>query len=264
MDSHAPETLITPPDLNARIWRYTRPEYLEDILRKEALYFRRGDAFDDPYEGMLPDSYVAKIRRGEIRGVTDAETQVRYHLHHRSHGYASCWHMSPFESAAMWKLYATRGVAIKSSFSRLQHAFDGRPHTNGLDKIDVGLVQYDESFLNGPLNIRRVFLHKRPDFAHEREVRAFYQETSQRDTSGWFVDPSTPIGKLIHPKEWAPPVDQWISVSVEQLITGILVNPKGRKSLLGDIREIVRSAGFSIPVERSTLYEVSYMADFRR
>jgi hypothetical protein len=47
-------------------------------------------------------------------------------FHYRADFFINCWHMSPDESAGMWKLYAgiDAGIAIKSIYSRLQHAFN--------------------------------------------------------------------------------------------------------------------------------------------
>ena len=114
MTTDPSEPVRLPENLNARIWRYVEVRKLESLLKNRGLYFCRGDQFEDPYEGLLPEDF--------LRG-PDAETQARYLLYYRSHAYANCWHLCEYESMTMWKLYASRGVALKSTFSRLQHAF---------------------------------------------------------------------------------------------------------------------------------------------
>src|SRR4051812_47965589 len=110
------EPVRLPENLNARIWRYVELWKLESLFQERGLYFCRGDQFEDPYEGLFPEDLLVG---------PDAEQRIRHLLYCRSHAYANCWHLSEYESATMWKLYGQRGVALKSTFSRLQHAFDG-------------------------------------------------------------------------------------------------------------------------------------------
>jgi hypothetical protein len=58
--------LIQPDDANAYIWRFIDlPKFL-DMLATGALYFTRGDQFDDPYDGMPPDEYIEVVRGGAL------------------------------------------------------------------------------------------------------------------------------------------------------------------------------------------------------
>jgi hypothetical protein len=62
--------------------------------------------------------------------------------HYRADFFINCWHMSEHQSAGMWKLYAgvDAGIAIKSTYSRLMHAFKDRP-----ERFYLGLTSYDHN-----------------------------------------------------------------------------------------------------------------------
>jgi hypothetical protein len=51
--------------------------------------------------------------------------------------YANRWHMNDFESYLMWKAYAERGYAVRTTYERVQAAFD---RFNGA--VTGGVVEY--------------------------------------------------------------------------------------------------------------------------
>ncbi len=114
---HEPHAnLLQPADTNAYIWRFIDlPKFL-DMLVTGSLYFTRGDMFDDPYEGMPPDEYMEAVRRGQTN-LGSVQHQTRMFHHYRADYFINCWHMSPHESAGMWKVYGgvDAGIAIKSN-----------------------------------------------------------------------------------------------------------------------------------------------------
>ena len=84
----------------------------------------------------------------------------------------NCWYVNDCESAAMWKLHASEGVAIQSTFGRFVEAI--KPSEL---EILVGLVKYLDYETEGwdvgqnPKTIVSIF-HKRKSFEHENELRA--------------------------------------------------------------------------------------------
>ena len=70
------EPIRLPDNLNARIWRYVDVQKLESILKDRALYFCRGDRFEDPYEvracfHRLEDRGSGYFADPSTRGTTD-------------------------------------------------------------------------------------------------------------------------------------------------------------------------------------------------
>jgi hypothetical protein len=53
----------------------------------------------------------------------------------------SCWHMNDYESKAMWKLYANKGIAIESTIGQFKSSF---LRESGENKIYVFPVRYED------------------------------------------------------------------------------------------------------------------------
>ena len=95
--------------------------------------------------------------------------------------YASCWRWGDEESEAMWRLYCpgTEGVAIHSTYGKLQEAFAGIPSVVVfpivyIDYLDGAFMQHEHP--------RDPALHKRIAFKHEQEVRVlqFHEDLYRR------------------------------------------------------------------------------------
>ncbi len=91
----------------------------------------------------------------------------------------SCWHESSTESAALWQLYAPRGlgVAVTSTLVKLQAALGDRV-------VDAKRIDYRghtaHKLGDDPLTLLSI---KRPEFQHEREVRFFTTLTADEKTA---------------------------------------------------------------------------------
>jgi hypothetical protein len=133
--------------------------------------------------------------------------------------------MNPFESAAMWELYAQRnsGIATKTTFKRLKDSLgDNTP-----DLIKFGLVKYIdfENEWEPEGNLYYPFLHKRRSFEHERELRAISQLEMEGDTSDPKQKTEAEAGK-------------YVTVDINTLISNIYVAPKA-PSWVGDLVKAV-------------------------
>lgn len=242
-----------PENRNATLWRYMRLCRFEQFMDNRGLWFTRGDCFDDPYEGLLPAEFV----HGD-----DADNRIRNQLFYRSSGYANCWHMSEHESVAMWQLYGIGGVSLKTTFSRLEHAFQPRP---GLAGVKTSIVQYNASYLGPRANVLKDFLHKGPYWDHEKEVRSMFHDPHVQG-SGYFADPAVPMLELIHPVQgvghawkFVGPEGQYIAVTPETLVTSIVLDPTSPSDLEDKVKAVLVRSGARIPVEWSQLYRVDYL-----
>jgi hypothetical protein len=163
------------PDPEAKIWRFMDLAKLVSLLSKRALFFSRVDKLDDPFEGSLPRVVVARAEAGfdtlspEGREIIRNARQHAGYLQSKLWTMINCWCVDEHESAAMWKLHGSKGVAIQSTVQRFSDAIAGSPHD-----IVVGLVRYLDFETEGWEDDRYIstVFHKRLSFQHEHELRA--------------------------------------------------------------------------------------------
>src|SRR2546429_8668857 len=109
-------TPITPiPDSpTARIWRYMDFGKLVSMLANGALYFPVVASLGDELEAARPRLPIGSTAK-------DQRIAWRSWAQWRCICFVNCWHRSPVESAAMWKIYSARNqsIAIKSTFQSL-------------------------------------------------------------------------------------------------------------------------------------------------
>lgn len=133
--------LRCPTEGTQALWRYVTSERLLDLLTSEELYFTHVLAFSDGLEGSLTNRTRDRLLtwfKTQIK-VDEASAQelVRRYEEAQEDFYVSCWHMNDFESYLMWKAYAERGFALRTSYNRVQAAFD---RFNGV--VTGGVVEY--------------------------------------------------------------------------------------------------------------------------
>lgn len=114
------------------LWKYYAENRLLELLHSSELFFTHVPTFADGFEGLLP----AKTRASFIRwciangsAPAKAAQEATDYEKMRDDFYASCWHVNDHESYLMWKVYAndSRGYAVRTTFERIQAAFDGFP-----------------------------------------------------------------------------------------------------------------------------------------
>jgi hypothetical protein len=122
------------------------------LLSKEALYFSCPSEFHDPFEGLIPRSWLlssAKISDKLIRDIELEKSRISnipkfkdilkpldeavsgvnnsfvetINEFNAKYG-VNCWHKSDYESEAMWKLYSAsgQGIAIESTIKQLKNS----------------------------------------------------------------------------------------------------------------------------------------------
>lgn len=160
-------------DMVEPLWRYFKTERIVSFLETGSLYFSSARQFQDPFEGaiaVLPPGFPVDPRYAEPGGDERAFEQLRRLTK------ISCWHRAPYESDAMWQLYAGdwKGVAIRTTPERIKAAakpFRLKPEY-GEEKLWGGNVTYVD-LLKVRLNLSMMdrFWYKHMAFSWEREFR---------------------------------------------------------------------------------------------
>ena len=283
------------PPFDSVIWRYMNFAQLVSLLDREALFFCRADKLGDPFEGAGSDPIREALRlddekkvivhndrivlqdmnqeqvvslnvsRFEARERPDADTLIRAWqqmlLNTKDDArftMVNCWHENPYESEAMWRLYAGRdyGVAIKSSFGGLIASFTSR-----LPDIAarVRYIPYDKTAM--PLRISAPFLHKRISFEHEREVRALITEDrASASPAQPSLQPQSPDQQgfvyQLRDVDYSTDVCDvglYYGVDLSTLIQEVVVSPYAPSWLVDLTGSVVERYGLQFPVRQSAL-----------
>jgi hypothetical protein len=186
------------------IWRYMDLARYA-LLLSHGLFFARAKSFTDPWGGGWGGGDLRRFQeenRALDRPAFDAALRRAMSARNdalRRHG-VSCWHQSDHESAALWELYLPRGlgVAVRSSQEQLRDAVEAS--SRSLTMIDVS---YKEDYSSLELNsdALKLLAHKRPEFAHEKEVR-FLLEFRQDELD--FMDAAAESQEAISTRPVAP------------------------------------------------------------
>jgi hypothetical protein len=155
------------------LWRYFKTERFLELIQTKRLYFASARQFADPFEGavaVLPPGFPIDPRYAEPELFERAFEQLRRLTK------VSCWHRAPYESDAMWHLYAgsRKGIAVLSSVERIRAAakpFRLKPEY-GHEDLWAGNVTYID-LLTERLRVNMLdrFWYKHMAFSWEREFR---------------------------------------------------------------------------------------------
>ncbi len=228
------EAVPKPPPDESAIWRYMDFTKFVALLETRSLFFPRVAMLEDPFEGSFPQGQTMLER---VRGmlppgaippgavVNFSPEMERAWVTMREWTFVSCWHVAPYESAAMWKLYASNGqaVAIQSTVGHLREALGKPPAkdvaTGGSDEFHIGSIEYID-YSTGRIpstSFASQFFRKRRSFEHERELRALLMRypmvNQQVDYSAHPSEPGTNIPvdleKLLQSVRIAPQAPPW-------------------------------------------------------
>jgi len=142
----------------------------------------------DPFEGSLPSTpgqivfasdEKTKDHNKEINN-KDLERPQSIHDSWRKECYICSFHMSDYESAALWSIYtkARQGIAIQSTFKKL---IDSLENYN-MNHVFIGTVKYidyESGIIPVEQNLYLPILHKRKSFEYEREIRPVISQPSE-------------------------------------------------------------------------------------
>ncbi|MEB9411393.1 hypothetical protein P4J00_28325 [Bacillus cereus] len=208
------------PQKEQKIWRYMDFTKFMSLLDKKELYFSRADKFSDKFEGTFPKAnremrdLTFEKDFGLLRGTSLTQSLNAMYKKYREYVFINCWHMNEYESAAMWDLYVggSEGIAIQSSFDRLEKAIEDCPQ-----KIRFGKVEYRD-FNKAPVSIDNaidMFIYKRKSFEHECELRAMHILPFVKNVAGWAdLEAESPVEHGLG-----------ISCNIEILIEKIYISP---------------------------------------
>ena len=230
------EPLLESPPPDASLWRYMGFTKFLSLLESSSLFFARADKLDDPFEGYVRSKVLDNLKSTYTGNLDPADnifwnvTQVLRTL--AAFTLVSCWHESPHESMAMWKLYSKEadGVAIKTSFASLSESFrceEGDVFVGRVNYVDydsassIGILDDEDKLFkqmsaDPSLRLRSLFFHKRKAFEHEREVRALHPLSMLglygKGMTSELAEPDCGVGKNIR-------------IYLPQLIEEIVISP---------------------------------------
>ena len=162
------------------LWRYINLAKLIDLLSNRNLWLSRVDLLDDPFEGSTLWPHIEKLASFPEH---KPENISAVHQTMRLWVLVSCWHLSPHESDAMWRLYGlnTEGIALKTSIGQLQKELETSAIKNSESQLQdlptkfyigpVSYVDFQRTKINDTNNPFARFFLKREAFSCEREYR---------------------------------------------------------------------------------------------
>jgi hypothetical protein len=217
------ETFNEPRDLSISIWRYMTFDKFESLI-KEGLYFRRLDLLEDSFEGSF--SYGnQKIRENIMLPASHFNALKTFSREMRKRIYVSCWHISEFDSYAMWKIYSGREgerVSIKTTAKKLKANLK-QVIISQIEYIDYRKERIPEN------NLFNIFCYKRNHFDFEKELRVWFIEQEKKTTG---------IKRKI---------------TSGDMIEQIYIAPNAKDDLRHKIQELLDGNGLSIPIMQSPL-----------
>jgi hypothetical protein len=109
------------------------------MLHDCALFFTRADHFEDRWEGVL-STPALDLWRNEFGEAMDG---VPLHKEMREHMYINCWHLSRYESAAMWRMYlkSDEGIAVQTTPKRFRESVKDVEESQNFP-VFIGRVHY--------------------------------------------------------------------------------------------------------------------------
>ncbi len=244
-----PQTGYEPPDEDAPIWRYMPLNRFGDLMTSSQLYFCRADLFEDENEGLPTEDYARSVCANMKANIDNVIGDL---VQQKEGYYISCWHLFDHETARMWRKYAEAGVAICSRYRLLKVALDAMP-----ERAMLGLVRY--GFDHVGWNILRFITTKRPDFKHEREVRALIWKPEWAGRNR-HID----LDNNFHRRPITPPPPYILrglrqTVDLQAVIKSIVVSPTASADMIIEVESLVKSSGYSIPVSQSIFTQYRHL-----
>jgi len=214
------------PNDDSVIWRFLDLAKFISLLKERALFMTRADKFEDQFEGAvcaLVDSdkydaaltdYYSEVFEGKAVGEQLIENEHHSIQLIRKNSFLSCWFEGPFESIAMWRLYASgkdsKGVAIKSTIGGLKKAI-GRP-------VEIGRIEYIDYSKEWP-NANEALWRKRLSFEYEHEVRVrIITEGGLSSTPPEYMSLPVDLDDLIESVYVSPMAESWFKDVVEDVL----------------------------------------------
>lgn len=229
-----------PEDPEAVIWRFMDFWKFEDLITTNELYFSRSDQLDDHNEGLPPHGVAPDLGLNplDLRYTVQLNALLADIRRHRESFFVNCWYLAVKPSAAMWKEYGEKGVAIASRCSLLKSALDA-----GKDRAFLGVIRYGAGHLRGNrFNLTLFIFSKGPEFAHENELRALLYFPDQFRNDAQLTGPPANVAKF-----------KRLQVALSSLITEIQVSAWATDATFSEVNRLVAEKHLTAPVRWSDL-----------
>ncbi len=163
---------------DAKIWRYMDFAKYVSLVSSKSLYFARLREFKDHFEGSF---WPTKILKPDFEhpNITESDkaTWKQNLEENKKYIAVNCWHLSEYESDAMWRIYAKddKGIAIQSTYGclceELENAKTNLPYLHEINRVKY-IDPFKDMFRGNQLWIFAGVLHKHKSFDYEKELRA--------------------------------------------------------------------------------------------
>ncbi len=231
---------VDPKDNKLKLWRYIQRDKLFLLLKSSNLYFCRADYFqkEDIFEGTYPKlEYEYQCRRDDGK-----ETSRRLYEIASKDTFISCWHLSEYESLAMWKLYAKdeKGIAIQTNLADFKDSFENSDRSIFAGKVDYIDYETDTFYKESghnyfAMNLFSLFIHKRKIYSYENEYRAICKDPKGSEMNGVFI-----------------------KVNLYKLIHQIYLSPYAMENEYMEIKNEINELGIKIPIIFSSFKKKTY------
>ena len=233
---------IPPEEDDAKIWRYMDFTKFVSILDRRALFFVRSDKLSVGHEGSYSycdvkarcDEYKGDAAEAYLKRLPKVARDLREAI------FINCWHLSTYESEAMWNLYAKNeeSIAIQSTYKKLKECFDSSSETIFIGKVSY--IDYDtERMPKG--NLLYPFVHKRKNYEHEKELRAVIMKLPSEK------------GRVISPNQVISGSGLYVNIDIDKLIECVYVSPKASDWFYDLIKSIIIKSDYGFDVLKSDL-----------
>ena len=225
---------VDPENNKLKLWRYIQRDKFLLLLNSSNLFFCRADYFqkEDIFEGTYPKlEYQYQCKRDDGK-----ETSRRLYEINSKDTFITCWHLSEYESLAMWKLYAKdeKGIAIQTNLTDFKDSFEDSDRKIFAGKVDY--INYETDTFYGEsghnynlMNAFALFIHKRKIYSYENEYRAICKDSKGSELNGVYI-----------------------KVNLYKLIQQIYLSPFATKKEYLDISNKMKESGIRIPISFSS------------
>lgn len=242
------------PPAHAPMWRFMPLEFFQDMLANEELYLTRCDLYSkkDPQDGIPNDDYLRKqlgLRKYNIHDEIVLRAHQGSNRLFTEMFYLSCWNLfRPEHEMQMWQGYAANGVAVKTTFGRLQTAVNQFP-----DEMHMGPVRYGDEDMT-KYNLLQFLFTKGMNFRWESEVRIALWGPDPKGGQARNYDENNVAQREAQDRLYKR--HSWVHAFkrrrflLKEVITGIAVSPWATNEVVTEVQHHWATVGqFSVPVD---------------
>jgi hypothetical protein len=223
-------------------------------MANEELFLCRCDLYkkNDPQDGIPSDAYVRaqlKLRRYDI---PDERTLISNQGSNRLFTemfYLSCWNLyTKKHEMQMWQQYARDGVAVQTTFARMQAAVNQFP-----DEMHIGVVRYGDEDMTR-YNLLQFMFTKGTKFNWESEVRIAMCSPDPKGGQARNYDENNvahreALDHLYQRHSWVHPYKRR-RLLLKDVITGIAISPWAPEAVANEVKQEWASIGqHKVPVD---------------